>query len=730
MKRILALILVLMLLLTTSCKKDNTNVEIDNNVDQSTNTEIPDVSPSDPDVDAKEEHTHTFDVVVTDPTCESNGYSTYNCTTCDYSYVGDETVAKGHTAQTVAGVGATCTSTGLTDGSVCAECNKILVNQTETPKMEHNYKTSVTVSGCTNSGYTTYTCVNCNYSYIDGNVSATGHTVVTIPGRGATCTSTGLSEGSKCSECGIIITNQTEIPALNHSYKTTTVTATCTSAGYTVYSCSSCSHSYTSNEVAAKGHEYNEQVIAPTCTMQGYTSYSCKNCDYSYTDSVVEAKGHTPGDVATCTTPQKCTVCQATVVIALGHNWIDATTEAPKTCASCGITEGEKLSGSAPTLYVNYINVGQGDSILIKVEDCDILIDAGVANQGSVVSSYLRNKGVDDIELMINTHPDADHCGGLTQVLKDYVVEEVWISKDTSKTTAAYKNFTGAITNEGLTAKKPNKGTTYKYGDLTLTVLYSEVVSGDSNNSSIVCMLEYGSFRFLFMGDIGEDVEPKIISSGVDLKCDVLKVGHHGSKYSSTSAFLKAVGAEYGVICVGDNDYGHPTSAALNRLSSAGVSVYRTDTNGNVVFSTNGVTLTLPNGSTDSTGSGSGTISGGSSNGSSSGSSSLGGTTSSSSSTTQYFIGNTETKVFHLPTCSNLPAASKQNVMYNYNWIVNIAKYTPCGRCLKNYTSATYIANATTKVYHVSTCSYLPNSGNREYITSTSGYTPCGHCIK
>lgn len=157
-------------------------------------------------------------------------------------------------------------------------------------------------------------------------------------------------------------------------------------------------------------------------------------------------------------------------------------------------------------------------------------------------------------------------------------------------------------------------------------------------------------------------------------------------------------------------------STALTNLSNAGISVYRTDLNGNVVFSTNGVTLYLPGGGTDSSGSGTG---------------STGGTSGGTTDSNQYFIGNTETKVFHLPTCSNLPAASKQNTMYNYWWIINIAGYTPCGRCLSNYSSSstTYIANSDTKVYHLSTCSYLPSASKQIKITNTAGYTPCGHCI-
>ena len=541
---------------------------------------------------------------------------------------------------------------------------------TQPDETTHNYKASVVAPTCTKEGYTIYTCLNCGDSYVSDEVKATGH-----------------------------------------NYKSSVTNPTCTSEGYTTYTCDTCGDSYASDKVSALEHNTSKTVTAPTCENVGYTTYVCIRCDYSYVGDYVDA---------------------------LGHTWKDATKTAPKTCQTCGATEGEKLpstnAGYSDTLYVHYIDVGQGDSIFIKVGDCDILIDAGTANYGTTVSNYLKSQSVDDIELMINTHPDADHCGGLTTVLNNYVVEEVWMSKNTSKTTTAYKNFTSAVTKEGLTAKKPNKGTVYTYEYLTLTVIYSENVSGDTNNSSIVVMLEYGNFKFLFTGDVGEEVEPTLISSGYDLDCDVLKVGHHGSKYSSTTAFLNAVKAEYGVICVGaGNSYGHPTSATLNRLSSAGVSVYRTDKNGNVVFSTNGAVLTLPNGTTDSTGSGNGLSSGGSSSGgSSSGGSSSGSSSSGSSSSTQYFIGNTETKVFHLPTCGNLPSASKQNTMYDYWWIINIAGYTPCGRCLKNYTSSTttYIANATSKVYHISTCSYLPSSSNRVYITSTAGYTPCGHCIK
>ena len=759
MKKIVSLILVLLLLVTsftTSCEKSHND-----HIDGTTNVEVTTTepaSPSNPNPDPNNpstlgnsdtpEHAHSYQSTVTPPTCNDEGYTTHTCLECGDTYVSDRVSANGH-SYAESTVAPTCTNEGYTTYT-CSVCEfSYIANQIDA--LGHNYQEIVTNPTCENHGYTTYVCSNCGDSYVEDIVSS-GHgytTVVTSP----TCTSEGYTTYT-CNSCGDSYIAD-KVSALGHNYNISTTNPTCTSDGYTTYSCKVCTYSYVSSKTDALGHNYENIVTAPTCSSEGYTTYTCSTCKDSYVSDKTAVLPHDYNSNTTkptCDnmgyTTYTCIVCNysyvADYIDALGHTWKDATTEAPKTCTTCGTTEGDKLESStpstpvtAPTLYVTYINVGQGDSILIKVEDCDILIDAGTSSYGTTVSNYLKNQKVDDLELVINTHPDSDHCGGLTQVFKDYVVEQVWISKDTSKTTAAYKNFVSAISSEGLTAKKPNAGTVYTYGYLTLTVIYSEVVSGDSNNSSIVVMLEYGSFKFLFTGDVGQVAEPSLISSGYDISCDVLKVGHHGSKYSSTTAFLNKVKAEYGVICVGSNSYGHPTSEALNRLSAAGTTVYRTDKNGDVKFSTDGNTLYLPNGSTDTTGSGSGlpssggsTSGGSTSGGTSSGGSSSSGSTSGSTSTSDIFIGNTETKVFHLPTCSNLPAASKQNVMYNYWWIVNIAGYTPCGRCLKNYsTGTTYIANATSKVYHVSTCSYLPSSSNRVYITSTAGYTPCGHCI-
>ena len=406
----------------------------------------------------------------------------------------------------------------------------------------HSYIATITNPTCVENGYIAYACV-CGDSYTANEIKALGHSNKTIPGMDSTCENTGLTDGTVCSVCGETIIEQTVIPV--------------------------------------KDHTYTIVVTKPTCTEKGYTTYTC-SCGDSYTADEKKA---------------------------LGHDWKDATTEAPKTCLTCGETEGEKLpqpsepdtpdtptppSTTYSTLSVHYVDVGQGDCIFISVDDCDILIDAGTSNYGTTVSNYLKKQGVDDIELMINTHYDTDHFGGLPTVLNNFVVEDIWVT-GYSKSNSSITTFKNAISKEGLDLETPSVGTVFTYQQLTLTVLYNGAGASNSNDSSLVVKLEYGDFSFLFTGDISNKIETKLVEEKIDLSCDVLKVGHHGSKSSSYATFLNATGAKYGVICVGTgNEYGHPTEDALSRLSSAGISVYRTDKNGDVVFSTNGETLTLP----------------------------------------------------------------------------------------------------------------------------------------
>ncbi len=397
-----------------------------------------------------------------------------------------------------------------------------------------------------------------------------------------------------------------DTPGEEHNYIPTVIEPTCEGAGYTEYTCADCGDCYVSLLVPATGH--TEQPIAdlaPTCTEDGHTGgVECAACKTVFTQPTkVDKTGHnynTSVVEPTCEergyTVHICVVCEDTYnadyVSAAGHSWSEADENGIKTCTVCQekVEEKEEL----PSLIVTYVDVGQGDCILIRLGDCDILIDAGKPDKGTVVSKYLSGIGVDDIELMINTHLDNDHYGGLPQVLNDFDVEAFW-GTGYQKSGSGITSLKSDVAKEGLEYVTPAVGTVFTYQNLKLTVISNGTGATNSNDSSIVVMLEYGEFKFLFTGDIGQKMEAKLVSEGADLACDVLKVGHHGSKTSSTAAFLAATGAKYAVICVGTgNSYGHPTSVALNNLKAAGMTVARTDLHGHVTITTDGEDLVVP----------------------------------------------------------------------------------------------------------------------------------------
>ncbi|MTI80826.1 MAG: MBL fold metallo-hydrolase [Firmicutes bacterium] len=244
---------------------------------------------------------------------------------------------------------------------------------------------------------------------------------------------------------------------------------------------------------------------------------------------------------------------------------------------------------SNPT-KVHFIDVGQADSIYIELaENQDILIDGGNRSDGATVVSYLKNNDVDDIELLIATHPHEDHIGGLPDVLDAYKVEKIVDSGyfTDSKISSTYRSKTKA---EGAVYNEDNHST-YIFGDVSLQVLTGAETWEDTNDYSVVCRLDTGDIEFMFTGDAEAPVEA--ILSG-ELEAEILKVGHHGSSSSTSQAFLNKVDPEVAVISVGaDNRYGHPTPKTLQELKDDGIKIYRTDLNGNVIVTTNGKTYSV-----------------------------------------------------------------------------------------------------------------------------------------
>lgn len=247
------------------------------------------------------------------------------------------------------------------------------------------------------------------------------------------------------------------------------------------------------------------------------------------------------------------------------------------------------------TLQVYYLDVGQGDSTLIRTpKNQYILIDAGNNNQGNNVVKYLNHLGVKTLDAVVATHPDADHIGGLDDVIKSINVKSVYAPK-VSHTTDTYKDFLLAVKNKGLTIKQAKKDVTIPLnGGVTAKFLAPVNEYGsDLNEWSAVLKVQYKSNSFLFAGDAEIKSETDMLKNKASLKADVLKVGHHGSSTSSSKKFIDEVKPKYAIISVGKNSYGHPNAGILSRLKNVGANVMRTDQKGTITAISNGSTITF-----------------------------------------------------------------------------------------------------------------------------------------
>lgn len=246
------------------------------------------------------------------------------------------------------------------------------------------------------------------------------------------------------------------------------------------------------------------------------------------------------------------------------------------------------------TLEVHIIDVGQGDSILVRSDEAVLLVDAGTSESKYTIENYLKAQGISKIDCFICTHPHADHIGSAEYIVRNFTIGNVMMCESDSSS-QYLKRLLEAIdeTNTNLTAAEYNTECTL--GDMVFKILApSPELDMASNNGSIVLRIEWGNTAFMLTGDAEIKSEKAILEnfSAYELKSNVLKLGHHGSSTSSSKDFLAAVSPEWVAISCGrDNEYGHPHYEVLERLWSMGISddkIMRTDEDGNIIFVSDG----------------------------------------------------------------------------------------------------------------------------------------------
>ena len=243
---------------------------------------------------------------------------------------------------------------------------------------------------------------------------------------------------------------------------------------------------------------------------------------------------------------------------------------------------------------VHFIDVGQGDSVLITTEAGAMLIDTGEAEYAQAVIDYIRGQGIDRLAYAVATHPHSDHIGGMARIINEFPIE-TFIAPDALHTTATFERMLDALEASDLGITVPEINETFTLGEAVFTALSPDGTDfKDLNNASVVLRLEFGGTRFLFTGDAEESAEQKMLANGLNLACDVLKVGHHGSNTSSSAAFLQAVSPSVAVIsCGADNSYGHPHREVVERLDAIGAEILRTDQEGHIVMVSDGTRVVV-----------------------------------------------------------------------------------------------------------------------------------------
>ena len=325
----------------------------------------------------------------------------------------------------------------------------------------------------------------------------------------------------------------------------------------------------------------------------------------------------------------------------------------------------------AGTLTVTWLDVGQGDAAVIQCGGQSMLIDGGKPEKSSYIYAWLQQHGLSYLDVIVATHVDADHIGGLSGAL-NYASVGTAYCPETTGTTETFQSFVKYLAQRGKQITVPTAGETFALGGAQIQILGPLHRAEDSNDNSIVLKVSFGATSFLFTGDAERAEEQDLLNSGVNLQSTVLKVGHHGSDTSTSYPFLRAVAPQYAVISVGaGNSYGHPTEAVLSRLRDAGVTTFRTDMQGEITAVSDGQTINF------STAKNAVTIASANAGGGNADGAAGAGTTAGS------YVLNTNSHKFHLPSCSSVETISPKNrkdVNESREQIISEG-YAPCKRC-------------------------------------------------
>ncbi len=258
------------------------------------------------------------------------------------------------------------------------------------------------------------------------------------------------------------------------------------------------------------------------------------------------------------------------------------------------------LKDSSNNLDVYFLDVGQADSILLSNNGHYMLIDAGNNEDGPKLVNYFKSLGITKFDYVIATHAHEDHIGGMDDIIKNFDIGTFYMP-DLITTTKTFEDVLDALSEKQIAFETPTIDQEFSFSDTKITTLYINNEAKNLNDSSIVLKLKHGTNTFLFTGDASTKVEKQLLNKNI--ASDVLKVGHHGSRYSTSKEFLNKVNPQYAIISVGTNNtYKHPHDETLKKLNDKKIIIYRTDQEGTIVAESNGSIIQFKTIKTDTNG--------------------------------------------------------------------------------------------------------------------------------